>query len=135
MQAGVESYSIKRLVPLCGYRRQVELAFPRKRLVKFCTKRFRGDVLDLEASAITIRADKGASQERGGKRRTAKNQRAPLIRPFSEVSLAISVTARSCSQRRVRSLPARIVVARRRTTRRQRAAGVTDGQQTAGGGR
>jgi hypothetical protein len=44
--------------------------------VKFRTKRFRGNVLDLEANAITIRADKGAGQERGGKRQTAENQQA-----------------------------------------------------------
>jgi hypothetical protein len=58
--------------------------------VKFCTKRFRGNVLDLEASAITIRADKGASQERGGKRRTAKNQQAPLRTvPVREIMSAV----------------------------------------------
>jgi len=37
----------------------------------------RGNVLDLVASAVAIRADKGAGQERGSKRRTL-----PVFRGF-----------------------------------------------------
>ena len=33
------------------------MAFPRKRLVKHCTMRFRGNAIDATAGAITIRAD------------------------------------------------------------------------------
>ena len=65
--------------------------------MNFCTKRFRGNVLDLKASAITIRAGKGASQERGGKRRTAKNQQTVVqarLRtvPAREIMTAVPVT-------------------------------------------
>jgi hypothetical protein len=73
---------------------------PRKRLVKFRTRRFRGNVLDLKASAITIWADKGASQERGGKRLTAENQQAVVqarLRtvPVREIMTAVPVTVLS----------------------------------------
>jgi hypothetical protein len=73
-------------------------AFPRKRLVKTFTSRF--GVLDLKASAITIRAGKGASQEHGGKRRTAENQQAvvqPRLRTVTvrEIMTAAPVTVLS----------------------------------------
>ena len=35
LQAGVESYSIKRLEPLCGYRRQVDLRVATENLIAF----------------------------------------------------------------------------------------------------
>jgi hypothetical protein len=57
-------------------------------------------VLDLKASAITIRADKGASQERGGKRRTAENQQAVVqarlrTAPARQTMTAVPVTVLS----------------------------------------
>jgi hypothetical protein len=61
--------------------------------VKFRTKRFRGNVLDLEARGITIRADKGASQERSGKRRTAENQQAVVQARLRTVPVRESMTA------------------------------------------
>ena len=42
--------------PVRRYPRRVS-AFPQKRLVKFCTRRFRRDVTGLAADAITIRVD------------------------------------------------------------------------------
>ena len=35
----------------------IEPAFPRERFVKNCTKRFRGNVTDVAARSMTIRAD------------------------------------------------------------------------------
>ena len=67
--------------------------------MKFYTKRFRGN-LDLEASAITIRAGKGAGQERGDKRRTAENQQ-PVVQArlrtvlVWEIMTAVPVTVLS----------------------------------------